>query len=702
MTFWNNVKANSAVFYSLLLIIFLWLFLSSGIFNILSTINELNFSNQQELVTNNVETMLVDLDQTLQTLNHFQISSELVTEEEFYSFCEDLCENDMYQNIFYAGDGSIDYVIPSTESSLVGLDVFDSFDDQMLDKLQTSIEDGSLFYQVQDELIVFYKPVILDDEFDGLIGVTMEIATFSSVLGGSIAREDIVFKLDNTYFQGNDDIRLSRFEIETFNISGLDFEVGTTYYSSLFDSGLYWAVTIWVVLTLFLFVIFVLIYQYNKENMNYMKKMEYVKRHHLDTGLKNREFLYDDFGQLVELQSKFYVAYGLFNNVKFVHYKYGHQVGSSLETKAIRLVEGVLRQDSSLYHLGGDEYVFIINTSSKNEAQNILNRVLRVFEREIVVKNIHTNISLSLGVVSYPDEGTTIEALIQNASLTLSQSAIRSTNNYVFYNAVLRDDLVSLQDFDNYVNNMNLQHFRLFFMPIASCQDNTIVGFECLSRAYNDFNEVINTLDVISSLERSGRIQELDTLVFARAIKQRLQWSRIFPSSNVFFSLNASALSLNETYVDEIIKMFVDSGLPHGSLILELTESYRVEDYDYLIRLFQQLNEAGIYTAIDDFGSGYSSLSYISRFPIYSIKLDKAYVRNYSENSFNRTLLLTMKSIADVLDCLLIAEGVDDPDTLDFLQEHGCPFYQGFLLSKGVPWDEAITMYKQLGPTQKE
>ena len=153
-----------------------------------------------------------------------------------------------------------------------------------------------------------------------------------------------------------------------------------------------------------------------------------------------------------------------------------------------------------------------------------------------------------------------------------------------------------------------------------------------------------------------------------------------------------SALSLNDEYVDNIIKLYEDANLEYGTIVLELTESYKVDDHDYLVKLFKRLNDAGILIAIDDFGTGYSSLNYISKFPLHAIKIDKQYVRDYKDNEFNRTLMFTLLSIANVLDCLLVAEGVDEYETLEFLKNNKCHLYQGFLFSKGVSLSEALSL----------
>jgi EAL domain-containing protein (putative c-di-GMP-specific phosphodiesterase class I) len=228
-------------------------------------------------------------------------------------------------------------------------------------------------------------------------------------------------------------------------------------------------------------------------------------------------------------------------------------------------------------------------------------------------------------------------------------------------------------------------------MPIVDTHTNHITGFECLTRAFDENAKPLDTEELVHVLEKNGRIQELDEIVFKKMLKIMNRINNQY-EEELYLSLNASALSLNDEYVDNVIRYYKAANLKKGIIVLELTESYKVDDFDYLIRLFKRLNQAGIKVAIDDFGSGYSSLSYITRFPIYAIKIDKEYVRDFKNNEFNQTLIFTLTSIAEVLKCKLIAEGVDAPETLQFLQENNCPFYQGFLFSKGVPLEQAIDL----------
>lgn len=693
MTIWQRVIRDRFLSESVILMVLLWVFLTGLLITVAQELNELNHDNQQQVVVSNATQHIQDIGQTLLQLERFFESSEVVTIDEFERFCTGLCTSDLYQHVFYADAGIVTYVHPDTQmDELVDEDLLAGFNAASLTHLQDAIDTNGSFYQIQGNELLLLRPIIQEDSFVGIIGVSVSIVDLVATITDVVEVDEVVFLIEDIPLSQRTPESMERLTLVPIDLMGIEFHVGHDFHGGWYDTTLRWSIVIEVVLSGLLLTITWLLYRYRVGHLDYMQSMEHAKRHDGESGLKNRMSLNEEFQRLAPEVDGFFVAYGRFNNVKFIHYKYGYDIGSNLERAAIRLIEGVLRDGSTLYHLGGDEYIIVINTNHKHMANNTLKRVLRVFERDIVIKNIRTNISLSLGVVHYPKEGTTVEELIQNASLALGQSGNRNTNNVAFYDEVIHENVASLQEFDHLVSMLDLHRFELHFMPIARCEDNRIVGFECLSRAYNEFQETISTAEVINALERSGRIQELDTIVFQKVIDYKLRLNQTFPDNGLFLSVNSSALSLNEAFVERIIDIFQDSKLPSGSIILELTESYKVEDYDYLIRLFQRLDLAGIRTAIDDFGSGYSSLSYVSRFPVYSIKLDKTYVREYQQNQFNRTLFLTVRSIVQVLGAKLVAEGVDDPETLDFLRHNHCEYYQGFLLSQGVPYEDAVVM----------
>jgi len=429
------------------------------------------------------------------------------------------------------------------------------------------------------------------------------------------------------------------------------------------------------------------------KSKKYLKKLEEEARFDRVTGLANAHQLYLDVEDLIGQRRPFYFALGHLNNIKHINDRFGHHLGERLLEKMAKLLLGVLPEDFQLYHLGGDEYVVLGVDKKKSHFANTIKRLLEVYGEDILIDQFRMNLSMTMGIAHYPSSGKTVDQLIHNAHMAMRDMLVQSQNTFYFFEPSKYLEQIETEDFDQYVKRINLRSFELVLMPVVETKSNAIVGFECLSRIYDDFGVLMPTEKIIHSLERVGRIQELDELVFERMLSLKQRFEEVY-EEDVVFSVNASAISFNEAYVDKVIALKEKANIK-GIIVIELTESYKVEDYEYLIRLFKRLNQVGIEVGIDDFGSGYSSIGYIAKFPLYAIKVDKRFVRDYKDSMFNQTLLKTLISISDVLGCKLVAEGVDTHETLAFLREHACPYYQGFLFHKGVKEEGALNLYKK-------
>jgi diguanylate cyclase (GGDEF)-like protein len=705
MMFFSYLKKDKLIRESFILIILLMVFF--GV--IISLFTTSYYALYYEVEHNATEfAMLPSIQDTLDVpkdLGLFITESEEVTDQEFQNFCAAQClKGEAIVRITYAPNGVVSQVYPTEDSEWIGHDVIAEYSLDEFDRFQEAITSKDLFvtYTSDQQKMLVHQVVIKEDVFQGIVTIHVDLDGLRGVFPDTIVTNEVVLKTENAYILGTEEMKEDVHSLEEYNIYGVSFYMGNIFHGAYYIGMIRVVIVASVLIILALLIIFYLVYSHQKRQIQFREEIDFAYHHDIDTKLPNKRSMHLAFERLKETRKTFFIAYGNFNNVKFINFKYGFELGLEVQIEAINLIRGVIRQTVSMYHLGGDEFAFIFESNSENEVKNILNRILRVFERDIVIKRVRTNISMSLGVIQYPRGGRTLDELIKNAHLTLSQSRIINTNNYIFYSHHEITDVIMNQDFDLYVSKLDLNLFEVHLMPIVDVQTDLIVGFECLTRAYNEFDELLDTQAVVSSLERNGRIQELDQLVFHRVLEYMKTVRKDFPDCDLFLSVNASALSFNDQFVDTIINDFNASKVERGRIVIELTESYKVEDHSYLIRLFKRLNKAGIQTAIDDFGSGYSSLSYISKFPIYSIKVDKTYVRDYYKNNFNRTLFLTLRGIAEVLNCKLIAEGVDDPDTLDFLRDNGCDWYQGYLYSKGVPYQQAFAMLRQQLNNKKE
>lgn len=612
-----------------------------------------------------------------------------------------LADLDMIQSISVSVQGVITYAWPSSEQDQIGYDILLNANSYESGILLDSLENNTISYLYRtnqdDEVTIMYirNPIYIDDIFYGFVTITIDPEILK--INDSNVHSTII---DIAIFNRNEETIFGINEFKTYNskeitIDGQVLIIGEQASRGFMLSRGSLVVLFLIAVTGVVIGVYYYIYRHFVNHTIVSSELDFRKNYDPETRIYNIDKLYSDLSDLVDHKKVFYLCFLNINNMKYINEKFGHNQTSKLLFKTTSMINRVLRHNSNLYRYGGDEYVLIIKTDNTSEVKNIMRRIASIFEADIVSDSIRARLGINIGVASFPIHGKSSEQLIKNAHVAASSINPYDKESFKFYR---EDQLLNkeyMDGFDEKVSTLDLELFEVYLMPIVQVKNNKIAGFECLTRAFDQYGETLPTQEVIMSLERYGRIQELDEIVFKKMLQIMKRINKEFPDQDYFLSINASALSLNDEYVERIIKYYQNANLKRGQIVLELTESYQVDDYDYLIDLFKKLNKKGIKIAIDDFGSGYSSISYISKFPIYAIKVDKEYVRDYRDNDFNQTLLMTLKSIAEVLKCRLVAEGVDSVETLEFLKETGCPYYQGFYFSKGVTLDDAISLTKE-------
>lgn len=697
----NLIKKNRSLLNLTILISIGWLFLT--IFAIVFFFRGINDNTEYEIaeMTSHYEVLFSDYNNRIRLVTaYYTEHSESMDQSEFIVLAQNVIEdNTTIDHVSIAPAGVIEYIYPLEYSDEIGFDIMQNASIHENAILLESIENDVISYQyniVEDKVedILIRKPIFIDEVFYGFITFYIDSEVFATAgfTNTSDFLSSALYTDNDEFIYGRDDF--DSYTIHVIQVDDVEIHLGESIRTDYLLNRTSYLLGYILTVTLILLLIFVVLSKVFVKFSTVTEELTYRKNYDVETNLYNIDRLYIDVAKDIIDKKVFYLSFININNVKYINEKFGHIQTSELLLKTASMINRVLRNNSKLYRYGGDEYVLVTNTDSVSEIKNLLRRIVKIFESDIVVGSIRTRLGLSIGIAHYPSNGYSAEELIKNAHLTATQIGNHDKEGFQFYRHDRINDMMLNEDFDKLVAGLNFDLFEVYLMPIIDCQTNIISGFECLTRVFDDLGKQLHTEDVVLSLERNGKIQYLDENVFRKMLSIMKRLNKEFPERDLFLSLNASALSLNDEYVDNVIRMYKNARLKKGQIILELTESYQVEDYDYLIELFKKLNSHGIKIGIDDFGSGYSSISYISKFPIYAIKVDKEYVRDYRENDFNRTLLKTLQSIAGVLNCKLVAEGVDSPETLEFLKEEGCPFYQGYLFSKGVPFDDAVALLK--------
>lgn len=405
------------------------------------------------------------------------------------------------------------------------------------------------------------------------------------------------------------------------------------------------------------------------------------------TGLPNR-LLFRDRLSLAVAQAKrqgtmLAVMFIDLDRFKSINDDLGHAAGDQLlQAVAARLAK-CLRQGDTVARLGGDEFTLLLpNIVQRDDAENAASKVLAVLSQPFRVGQQEHSTGASIGIAVYPDDGDTIDALIQNADIAMYDVKAQGRNSFAFFSEARHT---------SYSDRVNLGHelhkavaanqLELYYQPQIASSSGDITGLEVLLRWNHPTRGVVLPEEFIPLAQEAGTISYLSDWVIRNACGQLKEWME-YGLSPVRLGINLAAEQLQQhDFVSKFAELLSEIKIDPALLEIEITESTMVRDFDTAQQKLQALSDLGVKIAIDDFGMGYSSLSYLRNLPIHAIKIDRSFIADIQPDSEN-TLVNAMILIAKGMGLRLIAEGVETAEQLNFLKSHGCDECQGYLISK--------------------
>ena len=435
----------------------------------------------------------------------------------------------------------------------------------------------------------------------------------------------------------------------------------------------------------------------------YHEKEQLTRLAHFDslTTLPNRVLFRDRLNQGLSLARRnewlLAVLFVDLDNFKTINDTLGHTVGDLLLQEVARRIASCLRDADTVGRLGGDEFGIILpEIGSSEDAAMVAGKVIESCARPYLIEGHELFSSASVGITLFPIDAADSETLIRNADTAMYRAKDLGRNTYQFFTAEMNQSTQDRMRLEK-----DLRHalangeFLLHYQPKVSCVSGRITGFEALLRWQHPARGLVSPIDFIPALEETGLIVEVGEWVLNTACAQVKSWHDAgLGKPSIAVNISGRQIHLAD-FCATVRQALEASGLDPGHLEIELTESYVMKDAENIIGILAQLKAMGVSLSVDDFGTGYSSLAYLKRFPIDTLKVDRAFVRDIIADPNDVSITRAIITLAHSLKLNVVAEGVETEGQLGLLIANQCDEIQGYYFSRPLPPGDAATLLRE-------
>jgi diguanylate cyclase (GGDEF)-like protein/PAS domain S-box-containing protein len=409
------------------------------------------------------------------------------------------------------------------------------------------------------------------------------------------------------------------------------------------------------------------------------------------TGLPNRSLFADRLNQALAKARRTDASLGLLfldlDGFKVINDSLGHSTGDLLLQAVAKRLATCVREADTVARLGGDEFTIILHSlGAAEDAIYVARKVLESLEQPFFIDTHELHISTSIGISTYPQDGFDTEALLRNADTAMYHAKTSGKSRYHFFTPELNTRALEHLRLENDLRHgLERGELSLVYQPRISLQDGRVSSFEALARwTHPDLGNIPpNTFIPIA--EKSSLIHLLGREVLRQACQQAKQWQAAGQAKRVAVNLSVKQLQRPDI-TQEVASILAETGLAGQWLELEITESAAMTDVETTIITLKALRDMGVYISIDDFGTAYSSLNYLKRLPINSLKIDRSFVKDITDlASADHAIVRAVIALGQSLHFSLVAEGVENEVQAEFLRHYGCNEAQGYLFSRPLP-----------------
>lgn len=412
------------------------------------------------------------------------------------------------------------------------------------------------------------------------------------------------------------------------------------------------------------------------------------------TGLANRRFFMDDLGHSIAMaeQQGHQLALIMIDLDKFqmLNDSLGHHFGDELLVLASERLGKLNSERVTVAYSGGDEFMVCQqHVEDIDDVIHLLGQLQQCFADPFMLRDEPHGITATMGVAVFPGSGTDADTLLRNADVALYRAKEQGRNTYQFYTEGMQDREIRRLELDKDIAKaLANDEFVLFFQPQLDLNDGSIHSVEALIRWQHPERGLLAPGEFIPLAEESGRITDIGRWVVLAACRQLAAWKET-PFGNLRIALNISGRELDDDrLVENIADVLEFHRIPPAMLEIELTEEIFIDNIQRNLNQLSRLQQLGVHLAIDDFGVGYSSLSYLRNFPVDLLKIDRSFITHVSDRHDDAVITRAVINLAHNLGLQVVAEGVETREQLNFLARHRCDLIQGYLISRPIPASE--------------
>jgi len=431
----------------------------------------------------------------------------------------------------------------------------------------------------------------------------------------------------------------------------------------------------------------------NKEAMAEIHRLEYYDPL---TQLPNRRLFQERLGRALAISGR-NGKYGalLFidlDNFKSLNETLGHDIGDMLLTHVAKRLVGCMREGDTVARQGGDEFVVMLEELSQNpeeaanQARVVGEKILSALNEPYQLSDYEYHNTPSIGVTLFNDHAEIVDDLLKRADIAMYAAKAAGRNTLRFFDLEMQAAVTERVTLETDLHRaLTENQFKLYFQ-LQAHHDRQVIGAEVLLRWEHPERGLVSPLEFIPLAEETRLIIPIGLWVLETACAQLKSWADIPQARHLQLAVNVSAHQFHEDcFVEQVCSVLEKHAIEPDRLKLELTESLVLDNIDDTITKMHELKKIGVHFSMDDFGTGYSSLAYLTQLPLDQLKIDQSFVRNIGVKPTDAVIVQTIIGMANNLGMEVIAEGVETEEQRAFLELHGCPAIQGYLLGRPVP-----------------